>query len=122
MPRHAVSPASRLEALFNRPTNFAKAMRACRCRPCRTRRAQPFSCRVCGYSGVPLVYPCDCGAEAGPNVPPCTPTDPSCAHGCRECPVCLNGSAMVDYADRYDNPWLVVRDIRKALVAQGLLS
>jgi hypothetical protein len=59
---HAEVPE--LAAILNRPSDYALAfyddMPACHCEGCEAERARPFHCDACGFSGVPLVWPCTC--------------------------------------------------------------
>ena len=63
--RPAVQPErdDALLAILNRPNEaerFAKYYALCECRDCAAVRATPYQCGVCGFDGVPLVFPCEC--------------------------------------------------------------
>ena len=55
-----------LLAILNRPyesERFAKYYTTCECRDCAAVRAKPYQCGACGFDGVPLVFPCECGKQ-----------------------------------------------------------
>ena len=55
-----------LLAILNRPNEderFASYYETCECRACVAVRAGPYQCGACGFDGVPLVYPCECGKQ-----------------------------------------------------------
>jgi hypothetical protein len=66
---HALTttPATDAElwAIINRPLSMPddRLPEGEWCPKCETARRAPFTCAVCGFSGEPVIYPCECGVE-----------------------------------------------------------
>lgn len=64
--RNYAEETNPLRAILDRWTPHAAEAKVCHCKACNAARKAPFLCEVCGYSGEPQVWACECperGAE-----------------------------------------------------------
>lgn len=55
-----------LAAILDRPIDaqcLAKLYKTCHCALCAAVRREPYRCTACGFSGVPMVFPCECAED-----------------------------------------------------------